>query len=108
MTDKLLPCPFCGTSDLLFPAHRGANTVHPYAIDCVRCGFDFAPRDGLDVVAMWNRRSGEPQPQRRYEPIAEKQIREIMGSEDVSTARIKIARLIHNETRAATKRGERP
>lgn len=35
---------------------------------------------------------------RRYAPISEEQIYEIMTCGDVSTARIKIARLIHNET----------
>lgn len=28
----------------------------PYQIDCCGCGIDFTPRDGMDVIAAWNRR----------------------------------------------------
>jgi hypothetical protein len=54
---KLLPCPFCGHDDQLYPAHRWPGNGPAYAIDCLRCGYDFTPREGMDVVAMWNTRS---------------------------------------------------
>lgn len=53
---RLLPCPFCGDDEHLFPSHRHPGGGKPYAIDCVRCGFDFTPREGMDVVALWNKR----------------------------------------------------
>lgn len=58
---SLKPCPFCGTDDHLYPAHHHLGHGKPYAIDCVRCGYDFTPRTGFDVVAMWNRRADDPQ-----------------------------------------------
>lgn len=51
----LLPCPFCGESEELYPAHRGIGGG-PYGIDCCGCGIDFVPREGADVAAAWNRR----------------------------------------------------
>lgn len=58
---KILPCPHCGESAGLYPAHTydrltGVTSEKPHAIDCIQCGYDFVPRDGMDVVAMWNRR----------------------------------------------------
>lgn len=57
MTNKLLPCPFCGHDDQLYPAHHFPGTGPAYAIDCLRCGIDFTPREGMDVAAAWNRRA---------------------------------------------------
>lgn len=54
--DGLKPCPFCGEVEHLYPAYRWPGTGSPYAVDCLRCGYDFTPRDGMDVVAMWNKR----------------------------------------------------
>lgn len=53
----LKPCPFCGEREELYPTHKWPGGGEPYAIDCVGCGFDFVPREGSDVVAMWNRRT---------------------------------------------------
>lgn len=57
---KLLPCPHCGEPDELYLCVReiGAigNVGKPYAIDCLGCGYDFQPREGFDVVELWNRR----------------------------------------------------
>ncbi len=53
---KLLPCPHCGFDDELYPAYHDMGAGEPYAIDCLRCGYDFTPREGLDVRALWNKR----------------------------------------------------
>ncbi len=57
---KLLPCPHCGEPSELYLCVRevGAigNVGKPYAIDCLGCGYDFQPREGFDVVELWNRR----------------------------------------------------
>lgn len=55
MSEALLPCPHCGDTEGLYPSHRN-NGGKPYAIDCIRCGYDFTPREGFDVLEMWNRR----------------------------------------------------
>lgn len=54
---SLLPCPFCGEDDHLYPAYHGMGDGEPYAIDCLRCGIDFVPRKGKDVFEAWNERA---------------------------------------------------
>lgn len=63
MSEKLKPCPFCGSVRGLYPSyewqrHEGkiVMTDKPHAIDCICCGYDFTPRPGMDVIAMWNKR----------------------------------------------------
>lgn len=56
MSEELKPCPFCGTTEGLYPSHHWPGTGKPYAIDCIGCGMDFTPREGMDVVSSWNRR----------------------------------------------------
>jgi Lar family restriction alleviation protein len=56
----LKPCPFCGEKNELYPAHRGLGGGEPFSIDCLGCGIDFTPREGMDVIAAWNRRPMEP------------------------------------------------
>jgi Lar family restriction alleviation protein len=57
---RLKPCPFCGEREHLYRSYRrwgaGNELDGPYGIDCLGCGIDFIPRDGMDVVAAWNRR----------------------------------------------------
>ena len=64
MSAPLKPCPFCGEAEHLYPAYRNMGAGAPYAIDCLGCGMDFVPRDGMDVIAMWNRRAAD-------EPVGE-------------------------------------
>ena len=63
MTEKLKPCPHCGSVKGLYPSynwHREDDQIvmddKPHAIDCICCGYDFTPREGMDVIAMWNKR----------------------------------------------------
>lgn len=56
MSAPLKPCPFCGEAEHLYPSYRHLGAGAPYAVDCLGCGMDFVPRDGMDVIAMWNRR----------------------------------------------------
>lgn len=56
----LLPCPHCGEAEHIYPAYRvdkDGKCHSPYAIDCIGCGYDFTPREGMDVFAAWNRRA---------------------------------------------------
>lgn len=58
-SQTLLPCPHCGSDEGVYPAHHWPGGGEPYAIDCIRCGYDFTPREGMDVVALWNRRASD-------------------------------------------------
>ena len=55
--NDLLPCPHCGEQEHLYPGYHWPGTGEPYCIDCLGCGADFTPREGMDVIAMWNRRT---------------------------------------------------
>lgn len=55
--NALLPCPHCGEREHLYPGYHWPGTGAPYCIDCLGCGADFTPREGMDVIAMWNRRT---------------------------------------------------
>jgi len=55
--EVMKPCPFCGTTAGLYLASRSLGDGKPYAIDCVGCGIEFTPRDGMDVISAWNRRT---------------------------------------------------
>jgi hypothetical protein len=53
MTDKLLPCPFCG-ADLLFPYHADLNVAkHPEGTKCFAGKSIVYPQNR----AAWNTRS---------------------------------------------------
>jgi Lar family restriction alleviation protein len=54
---KLLPCPFCGEANELYPAFHWPGTGMPYAVDCLGCGIDLVPRKGTDAIDAWNRRA---------------------------------------------------
>jgi len=54
---KLKKCPHCGERYHLYLAYKGVGAGEPYAVDCIGCGYDFVPRVGFDVVALWNRRA---------------------------------------------------
>lgn len=70
---KLLPCPHCGEADELYPAYRSLGLgSKPYAIDCLGCGADFTPREGMDVIAAWNRRPAPSATQAAIIPMLEK------------------------------------
>lgn len=54
---KLKPCPFCGETEELYPGYRNMGHGPCYEIDCLGCGIEFTPREGMDVIAAWNRRT---------------------------------------------------
>ena len=60
MTDKLLPCPFCGGSDVHLRRHSPA---HMSWVSCRDCGLEAPSETGTtdeDAVAYWNRRDFSP------------------------------------------------
>jgi hypothetical protein len=59
MSNEIKPCPFCGDDESVYPSYEWPGSGKPYAIDCIRCGFDFTPRPGMDVIKMWNTRADD-------------------------------------------------
>lgn len=61
MTDKLLPCPFCASSDVHLRRHLPAQMSW---VSCRDCGLEAPSETGTtdeDAVAYWNRRSPPPE-----------------------------------------------
>lgn len=63
--DVLKPCPHCGEAKHLYQMLRSFGGGKPYGIDCVGCGTEFIPREGMDVIAVWNRRAATASPAER-------------------------------------------
>ena len=68
MSAELLPCPFCGGTNIALAAHPQAgrgfdhhgDTV--YSIDCMGCGASFPNRYRREIlVEQWNTRAASPQ-----------------------------------------------
>ena len=56
MTEKLLPCPFCGESDAVFiGAHIKTGTTCIKCLHCKMLTADFDTRD--DAITFWNTRA---------------------------------------------------
>lgn len=61
---SLLPCPFCGGSDLIFTAAEGAREDRDYglAVMCVTCGgslissLECVEQNHPDATVLWNKR----------------------------------------------------
>lgn len=64
---ELKPCPHCGEANELYRGMRDMGRSGPFSIDCLGCGADFVPREGMDVVAAWNRRDESAISQARAE-----------------------------------------
>lgn len=54
---KFLPCPFCGFDDEIYPTYAWPGNGPCLGVDCLRCGFDFTVREGMDVREAWNKRA---------------------------------------------------
>lgn len=57
MTYKLLPCPFCGGSDVHLRQHPPAQMSW---VSCVSCGLEAPSETGVtdeEAVTYWNRRT---------------------------------------------------
>ena len=63
MSTALKPCPFCGSSDVVFEDVGNPGEFHDYAVTCNECGAFFSrSTDGevntkKEVAAAWNKRS---------------------------------------------------
>lgn len=65
MTDKLLPCPFCGGTPKLRTHRSGEDSMEAY-VECPTCEVRttyyedaYAPAD--DAIGAWNRRTPAPE-----------------------------------------------
>ena len=59
MTEKLLPCPFCGTSDIACCRNEDDNGILRGFVMCEGCGAECSDHDTLpeaSCVDAWNRR----------------------------------------------------
>jgi Lar family restriction alleviation protein len=67
MTEKLLPCPFCGVSDHLSAIKTGSAAGHyyPYAVICrhLDCDDVRGPTGNgeAEAIAAWNSRTPAPE-----------------------------------------------
>ena len=56
-TNKLKPCPFCGSSDLWID---GGEYLNNFEVVCTKCGGRIGYFDTkADAIAAWNRRAYE-------------------------------------------------
>ena len=54
--EPLLPCPFCGESEELYPSFEWPGNGPCVGIDCLGCGIEFKPQKGKNVFEAWNMR----------------------------------------------------
>ena len=58
MSDKLKPCPCCGSENVhLYQAN--ADKYRTYQIKCKKCGLRISKPTRLEVTEAWNKRTGE-------------------------------------------------
>jgi hypothetical protein len=68
---ELLPCPFCGEKEELYPGYRGMGGGMPFGVDCIGCGIDFTPRKSQNAIRAWNTRTALSSPIDRNAVIRE-------------------------------------
>jgi len=65
VTDKLLPCPFCGETDIEFQTGTEDREGWPRNAACAKCGacgpWTYCPHDDdkIEPLKLWNARKGE-------------------------------------------------
>lgn len=68
MTEKLKPCPFCGSTDIKFAVFDAEDEGSVLCMTCKKCGacgpiMDPMPNDGelefQQATKAWNRRAGK-------------------------------------------------
>lgn len=62
MSDKLLPCPFCGAYSAELIRGNGEESLRPFwYIACLEdCGMSRRANNKKDAIAAWNRRPAQP------------------------------------------------
>ena len=60
MTEKLKPCPFCGSKKLHYskPTPYGCPAFWSSSVACIECGAEIIGKDDKAIEA-WNRRAEE-------------------------------------------------
>ena len=57
MTEELLPCPFCGSTELLGDFYINRNLHESYAIFCTNCDATLRGYTKSEVIDAWNSRA---------------------------------------------------
>lgn len=60
MSEKLLPCPFCGGEAELeeIPGSPFTDELCTWGVGCKNCNIGWYKDDKIEAIAAWNRRSG--------------------------------------------------
>ncbi len=59
LKNELLPCPFCGTTNISIVPSKTTNYLSHFMVGCATCHIDMMGDTRKDAVEAWNRRTDE-------------------------------------------------